>query len=78
MNGKMQIRISGGLYTIFFKRLEEVQKKTKSDILPFPEVFEKLCRNFSITKRECWEVLFLLKDTGFIEIIAFHGIKLRR
>jgi type II restriction/modification system DNA methylase subunit YeeA len=41
-------------------------------------VFEKLCRNFSITKRECWEILFLLKEVGFVEIVPFHGIKLNK
>lgn len=74
----MQIKLSGGLYSIFFRRLEEVQSKIKSDILPFPYVFEKLCRNFSITKKECWEVLFILRDTDLIEIVPFHGVKLRK
>ena len=64
-----------GLYLILFRRLEEVRKKCHKDIIPFPLIFEKLCRNFSITKRECWEILFLLKEFGLIEIIKGHGIK---
>jgi len=65
-----------GLYSLFLKRLSEI--KTKSEIIPFPLIFEKLCRNFSVTKQDCWEILFLLRDTGFIEIHGTKGIKLIR
>ena len=78
MSQDMQLKMNGGLYTLFFKRLEDIQRKVKREILPFPDVFEKLCRNFSITKRECWEILFLLKEVGFVEIVPFHGIKLNK
>lgn len=63
-----------GLYSLFLKRLCEI--KTKKKIIPFSDVFEKICRSFSMTKEECWEVLFLLRDTGFIEINRGHGIKI--
>lgn len=65
-----------GLYGKLIQRLHEVHKEYRKDIIPFPHIFEKLCRNFSITKKECWEILFLLRDVGFIEIIPFHGIKI--
>ena len=64
-----------GLYGLFFKRLLESNGKSRNDIIPFPDLFEKLCRNFSITKKECWEILFLLRDFGFIEIICGHGVR---
>jgi len=72
------IRSRTGLYNILFKRLEELRVKTpsKSDIISFPDIFEKLCRNFSITKPQCWDVLFLLRDVGLVEIITGHGVKL--
>lgn len=63
-----------GLYSLFLKRLCEI--KTKKEIIPFPLVFEKICTNFSMPKEECWEILFLFRDIGFIEIHAGHGIKI--
>lgn len=65
-----------GLYQIFLRRLKEVKIASRKDIVPFPVIFEKLCLNFSITKAECWEILFLLRDAGFVEIIPYHGIKI--
>lgn len=65
-----------GLYTIFLKRLNNIELKPGKEIIPFPIVFEKLCLNFSINKKECWEILFLLRDAEWIKIIPFHGIKI--
>jgi hypothetical protein len=65
-----------GLYSILFRRLDEIKKQCRKEIIPFPHLFEKLCRNFSITKKECWDVLFLLRDVGLIEIVAGHGVKI--
>ena len=63
-----------GLYSLFLKRMCEI--KTKKKIIPFPMIFEKICRSFSMTKEECWEILFLFRDTGFIDIHEGHGIKI--
>ena len=69
-----------GLYSKFLLRLKEVeesvQNNSKKSYVPFPSIFEKVCRGFSITKQEAWECLFLLRDVGFIEVIPYHGIKL--
>jgi len=65
-----------GLYSIFIRRLKEIN--TKSDLIPFPNAFEKLCRNFSIKKEECWKILRFLKENGVIEIIFSHGIKIKK
>ncbi len=65
-----------GLYSILFKRLKEVQFSVKKEIIPFTDVFAKICRTFSITKKECWDILFLTRDMGAIEIVPFHGIKI--
>jgi len=67
-----------GLYGIFFKRLEELKEQCKKDIIPFPILFKRLCGSFRITKKECWSVLFLLRDIGFIEVVPFHGIKISK
>ncbi|MBS3074884.1 hypothetical protein J4429_00335 [Candidatus Pacearchaeota archaeon] len=66
-----------GLYNLLFRRLDELQRQSKKEIIPFPMVFVKLCSNFSIKKNECWELLFLIRDMGIIEIIPHHGIRLK-
>jgi len=71
----MQINSRKGLYGLFIERVLEVQRKTRKEIIPFPELFEKLCRNFSISKKECWEILYLLRDFGFIEVVCGHGVR---
>jgi len=58
-------------------RLREAQESCKKEIIPFPIVFEKLCRNFSLTKQQCWQILFILRDFGFVEVICGHGVKIR-
>ena len=77
---QLTIANKSGLYSKFLKRLKEaensINKISKKSYVPFPIIFEKVCRNFSISKKEAWECLFLLKEFGFIEIIKFHGIKL--
>ena len=67
-----------GLYGILLQRLEELEEESNKEIISFKSVFEKLCRNFSINKEQCWEILFFLRDMGVIEIVAFHGIKIKR
>ena len=62
-----------GLYNIALRRIEECEK-VKKEIISFPTIFEKLCRGFSIKKREAWEVLFILREFGFIRIVPFRGI----
>ena len=62
------------------QRLKEVHQKTpvmsKTDFIPFPNVFQKVCVGFSITKKEAWNWLFMVRDMGFIELVASRGIKL--
>jgi len=65
-----------GLYMLLFKRLKELDQASPKDLIPFPEVFKKLCKNFSMSKKECWDILFLLRDFGLIDLIPFHGIKM--
>ena len=65
-----------GLYGILFQRLGELRKQHHKEIISFPHLFEKLCRNFSISKKQCWELLFLLREFGLIEIVKGHGIKI--
>ncbi len=64
-----------GLYSIFLKRLKDL-KPDKSGIIRFPKVFEKLCTSFQITKKQCWEILFMFRDFGLIEIVKGQGVKI--
>ena len=66
---------SPGLYFIFLRRLNETGYAQR--IIPFPVVFEKLCRNFSIKKSECFGILRVLRDVGIIEIIFGHGVLIK-
>ena len=72
------MKARGGLYAIALKRLMELKANPKTGIIRFPKVFNKLCTTFTITKQECWEILLILKDLGFIKIIPNQGVKLLR
>ncbi len=67
-----------GLYSVLFRRLNEIKNKYHEDIISFPHLFGKLCRNFSISKQECWELMFLLKEFELIEIVKGHGVRVRK
>ncbi len=66
-----------GLYTLFLRRLQQAQEVSKKEIIPFPVVFEKLCRNFTITKEQCWDILFMFHEIEMIEIITGHGVRMK-
>ena len=65
-----------GLYGILLQRLDELNKSCPDEVIPFKVVFEKLCRNFSMDKKQCWEIILFLRDMGFIGLIPYHGIKI--
>jgi len=65
-----------GLYSLALERIKECER-VKKQIISFPEIFEKLCRGFSITKKEAWELLFILRDFDLIEIKKFHGVVIK-
>jgi len=63
----------------FLERLKEancsILKSSRRDYIPFPIVFEKICRCFSIKKQEAWQVLYEFERYNFIRIIKFHGVE---
>jgi hypothetical protein len=65
-----------GMYSLMLTRLSQLEKSGNSKIIRFPTIFENICRNFSITKQQCWELLFLLSEFGLIEIVPFQGVKI--
>jgi len=65
---------SFGLYSLALERLREIDN---GDIIRFPVVFEKLCSTFCIKKEQAWELLFLFRDFGFVEIVKNQGIRVK-
>lgn len=63
-------------YGLWIARLDELRKSIGKELMPFPNVFEKLCRNFQINKSICKKFLNKLWEQGYIEISSCHGIKL--
>lgn len=61
-------------------KLKETEKKfpknSKRTYLPFPEVFRKIGGSCGMKKEEIWEMLYLIRDLGLIQIIPYHGITL--
>ena len=50
--------------------------RSRNGIITFPNVWSKLCTNFSIKKEECWKLLRDFAREGKIEIVAYHGVKI--
>jgi hypothetical protein len=67
---------SRGLYNTALIRMYEASCKSKLDYITFPDLFEKLCRNFSINKSEAWDYVKMFQELGFLKIIPYHGVKL--
>ena len=61
-----------GLYGLALERLKECEDHRQ--IIPFPKLFEKLCRSFQIKKKQTWEILFILRDLGFLKIVPTKGV----
>ncbi len=63
-------------YGLWIARLDELRKSLGRELMPFPDVFEKLCRNFQISKDICKKFIHKLWEEGYIETSPCHGIKL--
>lgn len=63
-------------YVLALERIEECER-VKGEIISFPNLFLKLCRGFSIKKKDTWTLLFILRDLGFIEIVPYHGVVIK-
>lgn len=68
------------LYTKFLLLLNDVYLETpgnsKKSYIPYDAVFKKICRCFSITKNQAFEILFFLREFGLIDIVGYRGIRL--
>jgi len=72
-------QLGGVMHTLLIKRLTELEKEAnlKSGIIRFPVVFEKICRNFSVNKKDAWEILFHLSELKVIRIVPYQGIVIK-
>jgi hypothetical protein len=79
---KIPLDNKGGLWTLSLKRLYEAKLaykkpiRSESEYIPYTVASEKICRNFSINKQTFFELLFFLKEIGFIKLSCGHGILL--
>lgn len=63
---------------LVLKRLRDLAlMRGRGRIIPFPEVFARICPVFCIHKEEAWAVLRAMADKGLIEIVPFHGIRIK-
>jgi hypothetical protein len=67
-----------GLYGLVLKRIIKLEVDPKTKIVRFPDVFECLCKSMQISKNEAWEILFLLNDLGFLKIVPYQGVILKK
>lgn len=65
-----------GLYNLAHQRIKECEN-VKGKTISFPSIFQKLCRSFSISKKEAWELLRIMVEFDLIEIIPFKGVKIK-
>ena len=63
---------------LVLKRLRDLRfRRAEEQIIRFPELFSRICTIFCITKEEAWAVLRSTEEKGLIEIVPFHGIKIK-
>lgn len=63
---------------LVLKRIKDLCfRRREKHIIKFPEVFARICPIFYITKEEAWAVLRSMEEKGLIEIVPFHGIKIK-
>lgn len=73
-------RAKSGLYNKALIRLFDGYNKilgnSKKEYLPFKNVYEIICRNFSLPKGEVMEYLRIFEEFEYISFIRTRGIKL--
>lgn len=61
---------------LVLKRLRELSFK-RGRIIPFPDVFARVCPIFCVPKEEAWAVLRSMEEKGLIEIVPYHGVRIK-
>ena len=50
--------------------------KSRAGIIRFPDVFEKICSSLQMPKQRAWELLFSMREYGYIEIVPYQGVRI--
>lgn len=75
LSHRVLLKVDGSLYRLAFERLQAC-KPSSNGILRFPIVFQRLGSTFSLPKEEVWKLLFVLREMGLIEVVAYHGVRI--
>jgi len=59
-----------------FEKLKECKANSNKTIY-FDKIYSKLCRQFSIKKKDCRELLKYFESIGKIEFVKYKGIKIK-
>jgi len=71
---RQELRMSEiDLKELAFNRLKLCH--SRNGIITFPNVWSKLCTNFSIKKEECWKLLRDFERERRIKFVKGHGVK---
>lgn len=69
-----------GLYTKFLIRMYEAHKSisgaSKKEYLDFKTFNLKICRSFSLSKSEAFDILKLFENLGYITFVNYRGFTL--
>lgn len=72
----MKDRIS--IEVLVLKRLRKLDFKSgRGRIIPFPEVFARICPLFCLTKKEAWSVLKSMEEKELIDVVPYHGVRIK-
>lgn len=63
-------------YGLWLARLDELRKDLGKELMPFPDIDLKLCRNFQLKQQLVRKFLHILWQEGYIEISCCHGVKI--
>ncbi len=47
------------------------------EIIKFPAFFSKVCPIFCLTKEQAWTVLRAMEESGMVEIVPYHGVRVK-
>ena len=63
-------------FGLWLARLDELRKSLKKELMPFPTVRSKLCKNFGLRWNIVKKYLHIMWESGMIEVSSCHGVKI--
>jgi hypothetical protein len=74
---RIHMALSTGILALLMERIRELDANPKSGIIRFPKIFKRLCESFQIQKEYVWQLLYCLRDLGYLEIVPFQGVRIK-